>query len=196
MSVARSIRGVRFKLPVALAASVMAIGAVSFALISPAAASPSISVSFSSTGTGSGAGWVGPGHSAGIYLTIGSPSSSTNAVAVLHHVPSALLATGPTFTTDNYNSGSPRWDIFLSSGAYLFGYPPNAQIGNTSFAWSVNNCGTVDPNVYYSYSDAVAAVNANCSGTVTAAWVIADGDQSPGTTDTITNLNYGGPISH
>ncbi|MGH7687145.1 MAG: hypothetical protein ACREN2_10065 [Candidatus Dormibacteria bacterium] len=161
-------------------------------LADPAGASrSSVSVSFASDTTSS-AGWCGHGHSA-ICLTIGSgPSSSVFAAVVLHHISSSLPSTSPTFTTDNYNSGSPRWYIPLTGGAYLFGYPSNPHLNGNDFAWSVNNCPPVNSNTYMGYSDAVAAVNSSCPGSVTGAEIIADGDQAAGTTDTITGLQYGG----
>lgn len=176
---------------IAAAGTAGAIAALTLA--APAAASPHPTISFASDPTSS-AGWVGPGHSA-FHLTIGNgPSSSVFAVAVLHHFASDLPSTGPTFTTDNYNSGSPRFYIALANNAYLFGYPSNSGLNGSDVAWSVNNCGSVNPNTYTSYADAKAAVLSNCSTnhSVSAVQVIADGDQSAGTTDTITALQYDG----
>lgn len=175
---------------------IAAVGAASLATaltVGSQVSASSIKVSFASDSTSS-AGWFGP-HHAGIHLTIGDgPTSSVYAAANLRDLPSTSLdeTPEPTFTTDNYNAGSPRWNIFLSSGAYLFGYPPKAGLNGSDFAWSVNGCGSVNANNYMSYSDAVSAVSANCPGSITGVQIIADGDQAAGTTDTITGVQYGG----
>lgn len=175
---------------------IAAVGAASLATaltVGSQVSASSIKVSFASDSTSS-AGWFGP-HHAGIHLTIGDgPSSSVYAAANLRDLPSTSLdgAQDPTFTTDNYNAGSPRWNIFLSSGAYLFGYPPNSGLNGGDFAWSVNACGSVSPNTYMSFAEAVSTVDAYCSGSITGVQIIADGDQSAATTDTITGVQYGG----
>ncbi len=93
----------------------------------------------------------------------------------------------PSFTTDNYAAGSPRWVIELSNGKSLWGYPPNAHLNGTGFGWTVDN-----GNTYTSYAAAVSAAGAGA--TVTSAFIVADGDQAAGTHDTLTNVQYGGQI--
>ena len=145
----------------------------------------------SHSGTGSAAVWDGPNA---VKLTVGS-TSGTYAELAVNNPPAMAPTTAPSFTTDNYAAGSPRWVIEFSSGCDVFGYP--AQLGgstNTSFTgnqWSVNGtsgCGTTT-SLYVTYAAAVAAAG---STHVTGAFIVADGDQSPGTTDTITDISYGG----
>lgn len=93
----------------------------------------------------------------------------------------------PSFTTDNYAAGSPRWVIELSNGKSLWGYPPNAHLNGTGFGWAVDN-----GNTYTSYAAAVSAAGAGA--TVTSAFIVADGGQAAGTHDTLTNVQYGGQI--
>jgi hypothetical protein len=165
----------------ALAAATVA--ALIFAL--GAGASPSPTVSFSASSDGASAHWS-QGKGSPIDLTLGSNSATTYAVITLHHV--ARVAVGdlvePTFQTDNYNAGSPRYYITLSDGHSLWGYPPNAGLNGTDFAWAIDN-----GNTYMSWS---AVQEAEGSAAVTGAWVIADGDQAAGTTDVISGLQFDG----
>jgi hypothetical protein len=108
-----------------------------------------------------------------VSLTVG-PSTSDYANIVFKRVSSALPMQEPTFTTDNYNAGSPRWYIQFGQGDYLFGYPSNSNLNGSDFAWSVNSCPGVDPNTYVSYSTAVTEASA-CGTTVTGLFVVADG---------------------
>ena len=83
----------------------------------------------------------------------------------------------------------------FSSGCDLFGYP--SQLSTTA-NWQVNGtgCGTTAAQ-YTTYALALAAAG---STHVTSAYIVADGDQAPGTTDTITAIQYGGegvsPVVH
>jgi hypothetical protein len=107
-------------------------------------------------------------------------------VITLHQLTATPVNTTqePTFTTDHYNAGSPRWYVTLSNGDTLWGYPPQAGPNGSDFNWAVNN-----GNTYQSWSDIQAHEG---SVTVTGAYVIADGDQMPGTTDVITGLTFNG----
>jgi hypothetical protein len=109
-------------------------------------------------------------------------------------LPSSSLApaTPPSFTTDNYAAGSPRWVIELANGSFIDGYP--AQLGGTandSFTgnqWAVGNSGT-----YESYADALAGANDPLGNVqVTNAFVVEDADQTAGTADTLTGVQYNG----
>ena len=139
----------------------------------------------SASGTGAHASWNG---SDSVKLTVGSPTDTTFAQVALAHPPAVAPLTAPTFTTDNYAAGSPRWVLEFSSGCDLFGYP--SQLSTTA-NWQVNGatgCGhTADQ--YTTYALALAAAG---STQVTGAYIVADGDQTPGTTDTITAIQYGG----
>jgi hypothetical protein len=130
-------------------------------------------------------GWSdGPGSP--IDLTTGSDVPNTFAQITLHNFEGIAvgdLVGAPTFVTDNYNAGSPRYVITLSNGDSLWGYPPNTQIGNSDFAWAINN-----GNTYLPWSDVQSAES---SATVTGVVVVADGDQ-PSTTDVITDLTFDG----
>ena len=102
--------------------------------------------------------------------------------------------TPPSFTTDNYAAGSPRWVIALANGRYLFGYP--AQLGagaNASFTgnqWEANGV-----NVYETYAKALADANDPLGNVaVTDAYIVQDADQAAGTVDTLTNVQYGGAV--
>jgi hypothetical protein len=148
----------------------------------------------SASGTGASAVWAG--HDT-VKLTVGTPSTTTFAQIMLKPAPKNAPATPPSFTTDNYTAGSPRWVITFSDGCYIFGYP--AQIGGnatTSFngnQWSVqgnSNCHPGGADV--SYATALNDVSPAGSATVTGAYIVADGDQLPGTTDTVSALQYGG----
>jgi hypothetical protein len=89
----------------------------------------------------------------------------------------------PSFTTDNYSAGSPRFYITLSDGNSLWGYPAASGLNGNDMAWAIDNRPT-----YESWS---AVRSDEGTATVTGAFVIADADQAAGTTDQITNLAFG-----
>jgi hypothetical protein len=154
--------------------------------VASAAPGHTLPATLSASGTGAHASWNG---SDSVKLTVGSPSSSTFAQVALAHPPALAPATAPSFTTDNYAAGSPRWVIEFSSGCDLFGYP--SQFGSTTANWQVNGatgCGTTAAQST-TYALALAAAG---STHVTGAYIVADGDQTPGTTDTISAIQYGG----
>lgn len=98
----------------------------------------------------------------------------------------------PSFTTDNYAAGSPRWVIELANGNFIDGYPQ--QLGAAAKAdfsgaqWAVGNSGA-----YESYSAALAGANDSLGNVkVTNAYIVEDGDQAAGTTDTLSGVQYGG----
>jgi len=157
-------------------------------VVSNASASASPNVSFGASDDGASAHWSN-GKGSAIDLTLGSDSASTYAVVVFHHLPASAVGTTtePTFSTDNYASGSPRFFVTLSDGNTLWGYPSNAGLGSSGsqLSWAINN-----GNTYLSWSDVQASAEAGA--TVTGADIIADGDQAPGTTDSITGLSFDG----
>jgi hypothetical protein len=158
--------------------------------VASAAPVHTLPATLSASGTGAHASWNGPDS---VKLTVGSETATTFAEVKLVNPPAVAPVTAPTFTTDNYAAGSPRWVLEFSSGCDLFGYPT----GNSTFptgdlnTWSVNGatgCGhTLAP--YTTYALALAAAG---STHVTSAYIVADGDQAPGTTDTISDIMYGG----
>jgi hypothetical protein len=136
-------------------------------------------------GDGSAAGWAcEPGGPIG--LTLGTDTPNTYAEIDLTDVAGTAIdgLSEPTFTTNNYAAGSPRYYITLDNGQSLWGYPPNAGLNDTDFAWAINN-----GNSYLPWS----AVQSTESGAkVTGASVIADGDQDAGVTDKIGELQFNG----
>jgi hypothetical protein len=171
-----------------LKAAALAVPLATLLVATSAAAQPSPNLSFSASDDGAAAHWS-QGKGSPIDLTLGSDSLSTYAVIVFHHLPATAVAatTEPTFSTDNYASGSPRFFLTLSDGNTLWGYPSNANLGSSGaqLMWAVNN-----GNTYLSWSGVQSSAEA--AATVTGAEIIADGDQAPGTTDTISDLSFNG----
>lgn len=138
---------------------------------------------FGASSDGASAHWS-QGVGSPIDLTIGTTAGSW-AVITLQHLPDTAVSalSQPTFSTDNYNAGSPRYYITLSDGNTLWGYPSNAGLNGSDFAWAINN-----GNSYLPWS---TVQTDEAGATVTGASVIMDADQAPGTTDMITNLTFG-----
>ena len=135
---------------------------------------------------GSAAGWAcQPGGPIG--LTLGTDTANTYAAITLTNAAGPVInaLAEPTFTTDNYAAGSPRYYITLSDGHTLWGYPPNSGVNGSDFGWAIDN-----GNSYPSWS--VIQSGPEGSATVTGAYVIADGDQDPGVTDKISALTFNG----
>ena len=140
-------------------------------------------------GDGSTAAWNASGDPVLTPSSTPADAGTTGAYATLTPASNEVPATEPTFTTDHYTAGSPRWFIQLSNGHSLWGYPPNSGLNGSDFAWAVDN-----GNSYTSYSDAVKAAEAGTTGTtVKSVQIVADGDQ-PGVVDTITNVSYDGQV--
>jgi hypothetical protein len=132
-------------------------------------------------------GWS-DGAGSPIDLTTGADIPNTFAQVTLHNFEGIALidlvgAGGPTFTTDNYAAGSPRYVIDLDNGDSLWGYPPNSTLNGSDFAWAINNGNTYEP-----WSDALSA---EPGAKVADVVVVADGDQQS-TTDVITDLTFDG----
>jgi hypothetical protein len=176
---------------VTLAASAAALGAAS----ASAATGPApVLATLSACGTGSSATW-GPNGAVlkvgtGAAGTCGSPANATYnpayAQEVLQVKGGVVPTTGPTFTTNNYASGSPRIVIDLGNGHSLWGYPGASGLNGSSMAWAVDN-----GNTYTTYTTAYHTALAY-ETTVKDAYVVEDADQTPGTADTITDFTYGG----
>lgn len=164
------------------------------ALAAPAGAATSLSVTLSAAGTGASAAWNTAGDPV---LTVGSPGTSTFARMQINSPPGAAPTNAPTFTTNNFNSGSPRWFIQFADGDSLFGYPSNAGLGSSNWTVIPASSGTCSTLTHTprldTYLNVLAFIqNAGCGGSVTGAGIIADGGQSAGTSDTITNVSYAG----
>ena len=165
----------------AMALAVPTIAALLLAV--SASASPAATVSFGSSHDGASAGWT-QGKGSPIDLTLGT-SSGSFAEIKLNHVHGDAISdlSEPAFATNNYSAGSPRYFITLSDGNSLWGYPPQAGLNSSGFAWSINN-----GNTYMTWA---GVQSAEAGATVTAAYVIADADQAAGTVDRITGLTFG-----
>jgi hypothetical protein len=146
------------------------------------------------SGGGGSAAWVtvhGNAHSA---VELSAPNSGAYAGIELKHVSATAPADAPSFTTDAYAAGSPRWVIDFAGGAHLFGYP--SQFDSQ---WEVAGCNSVAANNYTDYATALADLqdgtqadgSSTCGGSVTAVDVVADGSGGP-ETDDITSLVYDG----
>ena len=153
-------------------------------LAGTAGASASPNLSFSSSTDGASAGWTS-GRGSTIELTLGT-SPGSYAIVDLHHEDGVAVANlaEPTFSTDNFNAGSPRYYITFSDRNSVWGYPPNAGLNGTDFAWEMSNSGATTT------WDAVQATEG--AATVTGAYVIADADQSALTVDHIDGLSFAG----
>lgn len=187
----------KIKVLIAGSLAVAAIGAGSATTgMAAAAASPPLlplQVTLSASSDGASAVWDANGNPV---LTPGS-TASTFAELSLSLGPSGLAPVSPpSFTTDNYAAGSPRWYIQLANGFYLFGYP--AQLGGTATAsftggqWSARGPGGQSTSGYVTYAKALAFADPAGQSFVTKAIIVADGDQAAGTRDTLTGVQYGG----
>lgn len=163
-------------------------------LANSAGAATNLSVTLSASGTGASAVWNSAGNPV---LTVGTPSGSTFAEMQIDNVPSAAPTTAPSFATTNYAAGSPRWVIQFAGGDSLFGYPAQADLGSSN--WSVIPASTgvchtlTPPHQDDTYTNQLSFIQGNgCGGNVTAAFIVADGDQAAGTSDTITGVSYNG----
>jgi len=184
----------RIKHVLAAGSAALAVASGVLALAGPAGAATSLSVTLSAAGTGASAAWNSAGNPV---LTVGSPSTTTFARMQINSPPSAAPTTAPTFTTSNYNSGSPRWFIQFAGGDSLFGYPSNAGLGTGNWTVIPASSGTCSTRTHSPQFDTYVNVltfiqGAGCGGDVTGAGIIADGGQNAGTSDTITNINYAG----
>ncbi len=170
-------------------AAVAVAGALAASIPAASAATPPLPVTLSADGNGSA---VFNEHGVPL-LNRGSTGTYAQLAVNLKALGQNLAPkTPPSFTTDNYAAGSPRWVIALANGRYLFGYP--AQLGagaNASFTgnqWEANGV-----NVYETYARALADANDPLGNVlVTDAYIVQDADQAAGTVDTLTNVQYGG----
>lgn len=169
-----------------LAAFLAAAGTGVTATAAGAATAPApLSAVLSASSDGASATWNSGGDPV---LKLGSVSSGTYAEATVTSPPALdPKAPEPTFSTDNYAAGSPRWVITLSNGKSLWGYPPNSKLNGPDFAWAVDN-----GNTYTSYSAALAAAGVTAATAVKSVQIVADGDQADGVSDTITDASYDG----
>lgn len=185
-----------FKQAAALVAVPLLAGAGALAAGGTArAATTPLPVSFSADGNGSAAF---DAHGVPV-LTLGTSSDSTfaqlsvNLKAVGHSEPK----TAPSLKSSGYAAGAPRWDVLLSDGYYLFGFPKQLGGGATDDftgpQWSVQGpSATACGASYVTYAKALSCADPSGSGHVTQAYVVADADQPPGTADTLSAVQYAG----
>lgn len=183
------------RVPAALAVAMVVPLAAAFTTASAATAPPQLPVALSACGTGSSAVWDATGDPV---LTVGSANAATcGAPAGSTYDPAyaqvtlrvnghAVPAAEPVFATDHYAQGSPRIVIDLNNGKTIVGYPAASGLNGTDMAWAVGNSGT-----YTGYSAAYTATDANTT-TVKDAFIVEDADQVPGTSDTLTGIQFGG----
>jgi len=166
----------------ALGASLAVFGAMSVAGVGAAdAATPPLSVTLSADGNGT-AVFDASGNPV---LTVGSTGTYAQ-MAV--NLPAGSLAptTTPTFDTNNYAEGSPRWVIELANGNFVDCYG-NEAIGGTG-PCAVGNSGTYEP-----YATALSGAGDPLGNVqVTNAYIVEDTGQAVGTSDTLTNVQYNG----
>ncbi|HEY1705660.1 MAG TPA: putative Ig domain-containing protein [Trebonia sp.] len=184
---------------IASAAAIAALGAAILApgtaKAAPAESNP-LEVTLSQSSDGAQAAFNAQGD---ITLKTGTNSSSTYAQAEVTDISDAAApTTPPSFTTDNYTAGSPRWVLELANGNRVYGYP--SQLGSgatddfTGPQWEAAGTGVTDTHgEYETYQQALSdAGDANESVIVTHADLVADGDQAAGTVDTLTGVTYSG----
>lgn len=167
------------------AAAIGAAGAITAGGTIPALAGTAttpLTVTLKASADGAAAFW----QNALLVLKPGSQTSSTYAEMDINNPPSAVPTSEPTFTTNYYNAGSPRWVIELNNGKSLVGYPAKSGLNGTDMAWAVGNGAP-----YTSYQTAYTNAGAS-STTVKDAFIVADGDQTETTTDTLTDITYDG----
>ena len=132
-------------------------------------------LTFEATSDGASAGWSGTPGASPITLIVGS-DPGTYGQFTLHNFEGIAigdLSAEPTFTTDTFLGGAPRYEIDLDNGDYLFGYPSNAPYGRS---WDLN-CGHVPctPMAQVPWGDVQTA-----ESTATITDVLVEADWPPG----------------
>jgi hypothetical protein len=166
-------------------AAIGAAGAIVAGGTIPALAATATTPLYGTLKTSADGAWAFWGN-IGLELKPGSQTSSTYAEMDVYNPPAAVPTSEPTFTTDNYNAGSPRWVIELNNGKSLVGYPAKSGLNGSDMAWGVGN-GAHYTDYQTAYTNAGAS-----STTVKDAFIVADGDQTAATTDTLTFITYNG----
>lgn len=172
---------------IALGAAIIATGTASAATVVP-----QLRVTLSAA-QGGAASWDASGNPV---LTVSAAALASGGYAQVT-VPGAAgqvaPAMPPSFTTDNYGPGDPRWVLELANGNWLTGYP--AQLGGTANdaftgnQWSVNN-----GNTYETYAKALAGANDILGNVaVTSAYIVDDGYGNPNP-DTLRIVQYGSAV--
>jgi hypothetical protein len=146
-------------------------------------------LTFEWTDDGASAGWTGGVPGSSIDLTVGS-DPGTYGQFTLHNfegIAIADLPAEPTFDTDTFLGGAPRYEIDLDNGDYLFGYPSNAPYGRS---WDLNcGHGGCTPMAQVPWGDIQTA-----EGSATVTDVLVEADFPPGVSATynISDFNFDG----
>lgn len=179
----------------ALAASAAAGGVVAIGGAAANAGTTPLKVSLSADGNGSAA-FDSNGNPV---LTLGSTGTYSQVQVDLSSVgDDTAPATPPSFKTDNYTAGSPRWVVELANGDYIDGYP--LQLGGTAVddftgaQWQASGTGVSDSHgAYETYQQALTDAHDPLGNVkVDSAYVVEDADQAASTADTISDLQYDG----
>ena len=115
------------------------------------------------TSSGNSAGWVVGGQET--YLSIGASSAADGfAVIYVHHTPTDLPASEPTYSVTGYGSGTPRIFVEMSDGSYMFIYPDSVYgSGNVE-------CVTTSGDTITTYSACSSTLSGN-GATVAAVYI-------------------------
>jgi hypothetical protein len=135
---------------------------------------------------GGSAHWTGKTQ-ATLTIPANAPAPNSTAIGAAAGIEvlkpgTALPTTAPTFKTSADHAGSPRWDIFFTTGELVVGYPSNGPAGaNTKWAFT-------NGNSYVPWS----TVLTHYAGKDVSQAIIVMTDTQLGTTDAITAVTYGG----
>jgi hypothetical protein len=146
-------------------------------------------LTFEWTDDGASAGWSGTAGTSPIRLVVGNDSGTYGQFTLRNFEGIAIgdLSAEPTFTTDTFSGGAPRYEIDLDNGDYLFGYPSNAPYGRS---WDLN-CGSISctPMAQVPWADVKAA-----ESTATMTDVLVEADWPPGVNATysISDFSFDG----
>jgi hypothetical protein len=183
----------KHKLITAAAVAVIPLGGGALGLASGSGAGAAVTplqVTLSADGNGTAAF-----NSAGDpVLTLGS-SGTYAQMKVSQPAGSLVPSTEPSFVTDYYAAGSPRWVIQLANGDELESNQNNRASGwlyDTGSGWVCGNTTGGPGSGTCTYANAVTAVDADGAVAVTSAFIVEDADQAAGTADTLTGVQYNG----
>lgn len=130
-------------------------------------------------------------------LTLGPTGSYAQMAVKLKSTGRAEPTSPPSFTTDKYQAGSPRWVVELVDGYYLFGYP--SQLGGgaksdfTGTQWQVSGPSTTScDGKYVSYATALSCADPGTASHVSHAFIVEDTGQLASTADTLRDVQYAG----
>ena len=171
------------------AAAAIAAVTVSGAQAAGAATLPAtLPVTFAHDDASGTAGFDATGN---IALNLGTGTSAEVDVDLAKLGLTTAPKTAPSFTTDKYAAGSPRWVIELANGNFITGYPEQegggAKADFTGTQWALGT------GTHVTYQEALTEANDPLGNVaVTDAGIVEDADQAPSTLDTLTGVQYDG----